>query len=111
MKSAVMPGDGIGPEVVGQAIKVLDRVGEKCGFKLQYRYADIGGIAIDKTGVPCPTKRFRFARLPNAVLLGAVGGYQWDDLPGDKRPEAGLWESVPALAFLPITARRSSMPR
>jgi 3-isopropylmalate dehydrogenase len=87
---AVMPGDGIGPEVVGQAIKVLDRVGKKCGFQLQYRYADIGGIAIDKTGVPLPDKTLQICKASDAVLLGAVGGYQWDDLPGDKRPEAGL---------------------
>lgn len=87
---AVMPGDGIGPEVVKQAIKVLDRVGEKCGFQLQYRYADIGGIAIEKTGEPLPNETLQICKAADAVLLGAVGGYQWDNLPGDKRPEAGL---------------------
>jgi 3-isopropylmalate dehydrogenase len=87
---AVMPGDGIGPEVVRQAIKVLDRVGEKCGFQLQYHYADIGGIAIDKTGEPLPDETLQICKASDAVLLGAVGGYKWDDLPGNKRPEAGL---------------------
>lgn len=87
---AVMPGDGIGPEVVKQAIKVLDKLSEKCGFQLQYRYADIGGIAIDKTGEPLPDETLQICKASDAVLLGAVGGYKWDNLPGDKRPEAGL---------------------
>ncbi|MBP7175515.1 MAG: 3-isopropylmalate dehydrogenase [Thermoclostridium sp.] len=89
-KIVVMPGDGIGPEVVKQALKVLDRVGEKCGFQMQYEYADIGGIAIDKTGDPLPEKTVAVCKAADAVLLGAVGGYKWDNLPGDKRPEAGL---------------------
>lgn len=87
---AVMPGDGIGPEVVKQAIKVLDKLSEKCGFQLQYRYADIGGIAIDKSGEPLPDETLQICKASDAVLLGAVGGYKWDNLPGDKRPEAGL---------------------
>ncbi len=89
-KIAVMPGDGIGPEVMKQAIKVLDRVGEKCGFQLQYRNVDIGGIAIDKTGEPLPEETLQACKASDAVLLGAVGGYKWDNLPGNKRPEAGL---------------------
>ncbi len=89
-KIAVMPGDGIGPEVVKQAVKVLDKVGTKCGFLLEYCYADIGGVAIDKTGEPLPEETVQICKGSDAVLLGAVGGYKWDDLPGDKRPEAGL---------------------
>lgn len=87
---AVMPGDGIGPEVVKQAVKVLDRVGKKYNFQLETNYADIGGIAINKTGKPLPEKTLQICRQSDAVLLGAVGGYEWDHLPGDKRPEAGL---------------------
>ncbi len=89
-KIAVLPGDGIGPEVVKQAIKILDATGEKYGFQLEYRYADIGGIAIDKTGNPLPEETLKLCKESDAVLMGAVGGYQWDNLPGDKRPEAGL---------------------
>jgi 3-isopropylmalate dehydrogenase len=89
-KIAVLPGDGIGPEVVKQAVKVLDRAGEKYGFGLEYSYADIGGIAIEKTGAPLPSETLKLCKSSDAVLMGAVGGYEWDNLPGDKRPEAGL---------------------
>ena len=89
-KIAVLPGDGIGPEVIKQAIKVLNKVGEKFGFTSEYCYADIGGIAIDKTGEPLPEETLTVCRNSDAVLMGAVGGYKWDNLPGDKRPEAGL---------------------
>jgi len=87
---AVLPGDGIGPEVIRQAIKVLDKTGEKFNFKTEYCYEDIGGIAIDKTGEPLPAKTLSVCISSDAVLMGAVGGYKWDNLPGDKRPEAGL---------------------
>ena len=90
IKIAVLPGDGIGPEVIKQAIKVLNKVGEKFGFTSEYCYADIGGIAIDKTGEPLPEETLTVCRNSDAVLMGAVGGYKWDNLPGDKRPEAGL---------------------
>lgn len=89
-KIAVLPGDGIGPEVVKQATKVLDRVGKKFGFELEYSYADIGGIAIDKTGDPLPAATLQLCKESDAVLMGAVGGDKWDNLPGNKRPEAGL---------------------
>lgn len=89
-KIAVLPGDGIGPEVIEQAVKVLNRVAGKCGFCLEYSYADIGGIAIDKTGEPLPENTLEICKGSDAVMLGAVGGYKWDNLPGNKRPEAGL---------------------
>lgn len=89
-KIAVLPGDGIGPEVVRQAVKVLDKVAEKYKFSVEYYYADIGGIAIDKTGEPLPKTTLSVCKSSDAVLMGAVGGYKWDNLPGDIRPEAGL---------------------
>lgn len=89
-KIAVLPGDGIGPEVTQQAIKVLDKVSKVYGFDVEYRYADIGGIAIDKTGEPLPAETLEICKSSDAVLLGAVGGQKWDELPLNKRPEAGL---------------------
>ena len=89
-KIAVLPGDGIGPEVTQQAIKVLDKVSKVYGFNVEYSYADIGGIAIDKTGEPLPSETLELCKSSDAVLLGAVGGEKWDALPLNKRPEAGL---------------------
>lgn len=89
-KITVLPGDGIGPEVTRQAVKVLDKVSEVYGFKVEYSYADIGGIAIDKTGEPLPAETLEICKNSDAVLLGAVGGDKWDNLPLNKRPEAGL---------------------
>ena len=89
-KITVLPGDGIGPEVVSQAIMVLDKIGEKYNIKFEYTYADIGGIAIDKHGVPLPDETLEICKKSDAVLLGAVGGPKWDTLPGKLRPESGL---------------------
>lgn len=89
-KITVLPGDGIGPEVTKQAVKVLDRVAGVFGFGVEYDYADIGGIAIDKTGEPLPEETLEKCKKSDAVLLGAVGGPKWDNLPLNKRPEAGL---------------------
>lgn len=87
---AVLKGDGIGPEIVNEAIKVLDVTGKKYGFKVNYNEQLLGGIAIDKTGVPLPQKTIDECKKSDAVLLGAVGGWKWDTLPGNLRPEAGL---------------------
>ena len=87
---AVIRGDGIGPEIVGEAIKVLDRAGELFGFRLQYAPCLLGGRAIDATGLPLPPETIDICRSADAVLLGAVGGDKWDTLPGHLRPEAGL---------------------
>ena len=84
----VLPGDGIGGEVTPQAVRVMARA---CGeIDLHFDYADIGGAAIDRHGVPLPAQTLEAARGADAVLLGAVGGPQWDGLPMDKRPERGL---------------------
>jgi 3-isopropylmalate dehydrogenase len=89
-KVAVLPGDGIGPEVIRQGIKVLDKVSDVYGFKVEYTYADIGGVAIDKTGEPLPSETLSICKNSDAILMGAVGGDKWDGLPLNKRPEAGL---------------------
>ena len=89
-KIAVIPGDGIGPEVTAEAIKALDAVGEKFGHKFEYTYLLAGGAAIDKTGRCLPEDTVEKAKNRDAVLLGAVGGPKWDSLPGDERPEKAL---------------------
>ena len=89
-KIAVIPGDGIGPEVTAEAIKALDAVGEKFGHKFEYTYLLAGGAAIDKTGRCIPEETVEKAKNSDAVLLGAVGGPKWDSLPGDERPEKAL---------------------
>ncbi len=89
-KVTVLPGDGIGPEIISQAVEVMKLVGEKhgCGFEITEEL--LGGCAIDATGVPLPEKTLNTCRQSDAVLLGAVGGEKWDKLPGHLRPEAGL---------------------
>ena len=89
-KITVLKGDGIGPEIVTQAVAVLDAVAEKFGHIFTYEFCDIGGCAIDKTGVPLPPATVESCLKSDSVLLGAVGGPKWDNLPGDKRPEKGL---------------------
>lgn len=87
---AVIPGDGIGPEVINEAIKVLDAVGGKYGHEFNYTQVLAGGAAIDATGECLPQETIDIAKKSDAVLLGAVGGPKWDSLPGDKRPERAL---------------------
>ena len=89
-KIAVMGGDGIGPEIADEAIKVLNKVGEVFGHEFEYTDVLGGGIAIDETGGPLPDESIEICKKSDAVLLGAVGGPKWDDLPGHIRPEAGL---------------------
>ena len=87
---AVIRGDGIGPEIVDQALRVLDAVAEKYGHTFTYTDVDMGGIAIDKWGEPLPAAMLDKCLAADSVLLGAVGGPKWDGLPGDRRPEKGL---------------------
>jgi len=90
VKIAVIRGDGIGPEVIKQAIKVLEAVEDKFECKFEFQDVLMGGIAYDKTGVPLPQETIDICKKSDAVLLGAVGGPKWDSLPGNLRPEAGL---------------------
>ena len=89
-KITLLRGDGIGPEIVAEAVKVLDQAGKKFGFAVDYTEALMGGCAIDATGVPLPQETIDKCLASDAVLLGAVGGWKWDTLPGNLRPEAGL---------------------
>jgi len=86
----IIKGDGIGPEITDEAIKVLDKVAKKYGHSFEYRYALMGGAAIDELGVPLPPETVDVCLESDAVLLGAVGGPKWDFGPGHMRPEAGL---------------------
>ena len=87
---AVIPGDGIGPDIVAQAVRVLDRIGEIYGHDFSYRTLLAGGAAIDRTGVPLPDETLQAAKESDSVLLGAVGGPKWDDVPSHLRPEKAL---------------------
>ena len=87
---AVIPGDGIGPEVVDEALKVLDQVGLKYGHEFNYTKLLAGGAAIDATGKALPQETITACKASDAVILGAVGGPKWDNLPGAERPERAL---------------------
>jgi len=87
---ALLPGDGIGPEVLEEGIRVLDAVAERWGHTFDARPALIGGAAIDATGNPLPPDTIALCRESDAVLLGAVGGPKWDDPRAKVRPEQGL---------------------
>ncbi len=87
---AVLPGDGIGPDVTTEAVKVLQAVGTKFGHKFDLQYGLVGGIAIDETGEALPKDTLKMCKKAQAVLLGAVGGPKWDDPQAKVRPEDGL---------------------
>jgi len=89
-KIAVLPGDGIGPEVVREAVKVLEAVAEGGGFSIHTEYADVGGVALEKYDDPLPKATLELCQSSDAVLLGAIGDPKWDNMPADKRPERGL---------------------
>jgi len=89
-KIAVLPGDGIGAEIMDEALKVLAVIGQKYGHDFQIEEALIGGAALDVEGVPLPEETFQLCQDSDAVLLGAVGGPKWDNLEGHLRPEAAL---------------------
>ena len=87
---ALLKGDGIGPEIVDSAVRVLNKIGEKFGHEFVFTPYLIGGAAIDATGEPLPKETVEGCLASDSVLLGAVGGPKWDTLPGNKRPEKAL---------------------
>ncbi len=89
-KIAVLPGDGIGPEVVAEAVKVLERLRRDYGLKIELETAPVGGAAYDQAGQPLPPATLQLAQAADAVLLGAVGGLKYDVLPRELRPEKAL---------------------
>lgn len=96
-KIAVLPGDGIGPEVMKEAQKVLDAAQKKFGFSLEYTHADVGGAGIDNQGKALPDSTVETCEQSDAVLFGSVGGPKWEHLPPEEQPERG--------ALLPLRAR------
>ena len=89
-KIGIIKGDGIGPEIVDEAIKVLDALSANMGFNLEYEEMLMGGVAVDETGVPLPEETIRGVKKCDAVLFGAIGGPKWDSIERHLRPESGL---------------------
>ncbi len=116
----VLPGDGIGAEVMGPAVAVMEAAAVHAGIELNVSEGLVGGIAIDATGSPLPAETLERAGAADAVLLGGVGGPKWDDLPTDQRPEKGLLglrqglglfaNLRPALLFGPLAEASSLKP-
>lgn len=96
-KILLLPGDGIGPEIVPEAVKVLEAVGTRFQLAFAFQEAFVGGAAYDACGAPLPEETLRLCRESDAILLGAIGGPKWDHLPPALRPEAG--------ALLPLRKR------
>ncbi|WP_078391849.1 3-isopropylmalate dehydrogenase [Shouchella patagoniensis] len=96
-KIVLLPGDGIGPEIVFEAKRVLEEVGKIFGVTFQFTEEQIGGVAIDKSGVPLPDKTVEQCLNADAILLGAVGGPKWDNVEPSLRPERGLLKIRKAL--------------
>jgi 3-isopropylmalate dehydrogenase len=86
----LLPGDGIGPEILKATVPVLDAIAAKNGFKFTFREADIGGIAIDRHNDPFPDATYESCRTADSVLLACIGGYKWDGNSRELRPETGL---------------------
>ena len=86
----LLPGDGIGPEIMAVTVDVLKAIGHKVGLRFEFQEALIGGAAIDETGTPLPEATLKACKASDAVLLAAIGGYKWDNLPRHQRPETGL---------------------
>ena len=125
-KILVLPGDYIGPEIIAEAVKVLERVSQRFNLGLDLEYGLLGGAAIDAHGVPLPESTLERARVVDAILLGAVGGPKWDGVERSLRPEKGLlggmmelpstawraaaWDEAEALAQAPFDAPWAELP-
>jgi len=88
-KVALLPGDGIGPEVCREAVKVLDKIADKYGHEFIFEEKKVGGAAIDEFGEPLPNDTLETCQNSDAILFGSVGGPKWDNLAPEKRPEVG----------------------
>ncbi|MBW4497156.1 MAG: 3-isopropylmalate dehydrogenase [Oscillatoria princeps RMCB-10] len=86
----LLPGDGIGPEIMAVAVDILKLVAQQLDLSFEFQEAPVGGVAIDATGNPLPDETLQICRNSDAVLLAAIGGYKWDSLPRHQRPETGL---------------------
>jgi len=86
---AVLPGDGIGVEVTKEAIKVLKTLEKKDNINFNFKYALVGGVAIDECGEALPRETIEICEKSDAILFGAVGGQKWENLPPEKQPERG----------------------
>ena len=102
MKIAVLPGDGIGSEIMREAVKVLKGLGES----FEFEEAPIGGAGYDASGDPLPAKTLAIAKAADAILLGATGDWKYDKLDRRLRPEQGMLRLRKELHFLPICAPR-----
>lgn len=89
-KVALLPGDGIGPEIIAEAVKILKAVGEKYNIGFQFEEGIVGGAAVDAYGTPLPDKVIELCKSSDGILFGAVGGPKWDTLPKEKRPEQAI---------------------
>ena len=88
-KIAVLPGDGIGPEVMKEAVRVLDVVSKKFGFDVNAEWANVGGAAYDESGSPLPESTLKLGEASDCILFGSVGGPKWEHLPPNLQPERG----------------------
>ena len=88
-KVAILPGDGIGPEVMAEALKVLDQVQKKYNTVFERTFANVGGVAIDQEGKALPDSTIEVCKASDAILFGSVGGPKWESLPPDEQPERG----------------------
>jgi len=88
-KIAVLPGDGIGPEIMTEALKVLEKISNDFKINFEFQFADVGGVAIDNQGKALPAKTLEICQNSEAILFGSVGGPKWENLPPEEQPERG----------------------